>query len=711
MHDRGDRDTQLPYHLFKKYPELLQSNGLRVIEGFRHKPCVNPNIPPVAQPLRRIPISLESRVLAELEQMERDGIIEPIDASAWVSNMVITPKPNDKIRICGDLRNVNKAITPDKYPLPTVDELSRLFAGATVFSKIDLKSGYWQIEMAAESRYLTSMITPKGLYQWKRVPFGLSSAPSCFQKIIRSIIADCEGTTNLLDDIAIAGFDRQDHDRKLNNVLAQLNKHHATINFEKSRFGVEQIDFVGFTISRGGVLPLQSNVEALQKIPRPTSAKEVHSFLSTANYYLKFVRDFATIAEPLRELLRKDATFRWTVECQHAFETIKNRLTSPQTLAHFDTNARTIVSTDASGVAIGAVLSQIQRGEERPIAFASRTLNASERAYSVGEREALACIWAVEHWHYYLYGRKFTLRTDHSSLTYLLGAGNTGRKPMRLLRWASRLQEYNFDVVYRPGKDNSVVDCLSRNIPRGSRESEDRSRDCEDRRRDSEDRSRDSDDRSRDPYIDSKTDELADESFLSTVFGSESLRALTKQELADATNKDQQLKLIQIFILNGWSSKKPMSAELSSFWDVRDELTLVNGCIFRGNRAVIPTELRKRVLELAHEGHCGIVKMKQRCRDTVWWPRFDRDVEEYCSNCTACVVSDKGTKPRPTPPLKPNPFPSNPWKKIAIDILGLYSRSVFEMARSPRSYKYYKSLCESILGRHLREVGLARGNH
>ena len=251
VHDRGDRDTQLPYHLFKKYPELLQSNGLRVIEGFRHKPCVNPNIPPVAQPLRRIPISLESRVLAELEQMERDGIIEPIDASAWVSNMVITPKPNDKIRICGDLRNVNKAITPDKYPLPTVDELSRLFAGATVFSKIDLKSGYWQIEMAAESRYLTSMITPKGLYQWKRVPFGLSSAPSCFQKIIRSIIADCEGTTNLLDDIAIAGFDRQDHDRKLNNVLAQLNKHHATINFEKSRFGVEQIDFVGFTISRG----------------------------------------------------------------------------------------------------------------------------------------------------------------------------------------------------------------------------------------------------------------------------------------------------------------------------------------------------------------------------------------------------------------------------------------------------------------------------
>ena len=178
--DTSKHPCELPYHLFRKYSDLVSPIGLKVIKGFRHKPIVDPNVRPVAQPLRRIPQSMENRVNLELEQMVRDDILEPIDASPWVCNMVITPKPNDKIRICGDLRNTNKAIIPDKYPLPTIDELGKFFAGATVFSKIDLKSGYWQVDLAPESRYLTAMITDKGLFQWKRVPFRLSSAPSAF---------------------------------------------------------------------------------------------------------------------------------------------------------------------------------------------------------------------------------------------------------------------------------------------------------------------------------------------------------------------------------------------------------------------------------------------------------------------------------------------------------------------------------------------------
>ena len=582
----NDRGGANPYHLFSKYPEMLSTTGLRVIKGFSHKPFINPTIPPVAQPLRRLPLSMETRVMAELEQMQRDGIIEPIDASPWVSNMVITPKPNDKLRICGDMRNVNKAISPDKYPLPTIEELSKFFAGATVFSKIDLKSGYWQVEMAPESRYLTAMITQKGLFQWKRVPFGLSSAPSCFQKIIRMIIADCEGATNLLDDIAIAGIDLADHDRKLDKVLSCLNKFHATINFEKSKFGVASINFVGFTVSASGVRPLQSNVEAVANTTRPINAQQVHSFLSTANYYLKFVRDFATVAEPLRRLLRKEVEFEWTDECQYAFDEIKRQLTSRPTLAHFDINARTIVSTDASGVALGAVLSQVQRGEERPIAYASRTLNSYERTYSVGEREALACIWAIEHWHYYLYGRKFVLRTDHSALTSLLGAGSTGRKPMRLLRWTERLQEYNYDIVFRPGKDNSVADFLSRPVQNNSRGEGN-----------SDTQSNNTSALSKNESFDETSDVRADEKFLNTIFGTEALRAINRKELADATKTDQMLKLIRMFINNGWSSKKSANPDLSAYWDVRDELSIVEECIFRSSRAVIPISLRVRVMQ------------------------------------------------------------------------------------------------------------------
>ena len=169
--------------------------------------------------------------------------------------------------------------------------------------------------MSPQSRYLTAMITPKGLFQWKRVPFGLSSAPAAFQKIIRKIIENCDGTTNLLDDIAIAGYGHEDHDRKLDKVLSQLSKHCATINFDKSTFGADKIDFVGFTISKDGVIPLQSNIDSFLKITPPTSAKEIHSLLSTAYYYMRFVRNFADIAEPLRALLGKDVSFECTSEC------------------------------------------------------------------------------------------------------------------------------------------------------------------------------------------------------------------------------------------------------------------------------------------------------------------------------------------------------------------------------------------------------------
>ena len=177
---------------------------------------------------------------------------------------------------------------------------------------------------------------------------------------------------------------------------------------------------------------------------------------------MKFGPHFSDIAEPLRKLLKQDTPWQWDSIQGKAFDGLKQEISSNRVLAQFDTQFRTIVSTDASAVALGSVLSQIQNGEERPIALSSRTLSSAERAYSVGEREALPCIWPCEHWHYYLDGRKFTLRTDHSSLTTLLSGPTLGRKPMRILRWAERLQEYNYDIVYRPGKDNCVADMLSR---------------------------------------------------------------------------------------------------------------------------------------------------------------------------------------------------------------------------------------------------------
>ena len=622
-----------------KFPQIFEQHPGKVIKDFYHKPTIDHTIPLVMEPLRRIPLAYQEKALAELKRMEADGILEKIDSSPSISNMVIAPKPNDAIRICADLRNPNKAIIPDKYPLPTMEELSEFFAGATVFSKIDLKWGYLQIPLAKESRYLTGMITPFGLYQWTRVPFGLCSAPSCFQKIISKMIEGCKRTKNLLDDIVVCGANKQEHDANLQAVLNRLSQHNATVNGEKCQFGVAEIEFAGHHISTQGVRPLQSNVEALLAIEKPTNIKDVHSFLSTAAYYMKFVPHFAEITEPLRVMLKKDATFDWTQACQEAFDKVKQEITSDRVLAHFDPYAQTIVSTDASGIALGAVLSQIQYGIEVPIAFASRALQPAERAYSVGEREALACIWACERWHYYLYGRRFTLRTDHSALTALLGASTKGRKPMRLMRWADRLHQYNYTVVYRPGKENSVADMLSRAV--GSSGTDE-----------------------------STCETSADLSMISTIFGSTALRAMTPADIATETGKDQTLTQLLENISTGWPKRCTQNMHIHPFHQVKEDLTTANGCVFRDTRVVVPASLQKKVLELAHEGHCGIVKAKQRLRECVWWPGIDKEIEHFVRSCTACAISNKSQRSLPTPPLEPVKYPTKPWSVLAIDILG-----------------------------------------
>ena len=634
--------------ILHKYPEIARYDPTKKIKFYSHLPNINPDIPFTQQKLRRLPQTMLDPVCKKLKQMEADGILERIDSSPCVSNMVVVKKPDGDLRICNDLSDVNKAVIPDTYPLPTIDELSEFFAGATVFSKIDLKWGYLQVELAPESRYLTAMITPIGLFQWRRLPFGLSSAPSCFQKIVANIIDGCQGTRNLLDDILVSGRSNADHDGKLETVLKRLNEYNATINTAKCKFGVEKVEFVGHTISSEGVQPLHSNVEGIMNILEPANKKELQSFLGAANYYRKFVSRFAERAEPLHQLLKKDVEWVWSRSCSDAFNDIKRAIASEQVLCHFHPNARTIVSTDASGVALGAVLSQMINGEERPVAFASRSLSPAERAYSASEREALACIWACEHWHYFLYGRKFTLRTDHSSLATLLAGSNKGRKPMRLLRWADRLQQYNYDIVYRSGSENQVPDVLSRYTVSEP--------------------------------VRSDTSELEIESKqIATIFGSPTLRAIQPKELADATAVDPILKIVNTAVYAGWPKKKP-EGELKSYYLLSEEISCVQGCLYREQRAIIPSSLRTRILQLAHEGHPGIVRTKSRLREAVWWPNIEKDVEQFVKSCTSCIMADKSCRPA-IPPVKPIPYPSKPWEKLSIDIIG-------ELHGCPQSHRF-----------------------
>lgn len=619
----------------QKWPLLFE--GLGCLTTFAHQPLLNPDIKPVIQPLRRIPLALRDDVTTELKQMLDDGVIEAVNASPWISNLAVAKKKSGGLRVCVDLRAVNKAIIPDKFPLPTAEELTAQFHGSTVFSKLDLKQSYLQVPLHPSSRNLTTFVSHVGVFRYTRMPFGMSSAPSCFQKIMATVLAGIPGVAIYLDDVVVHGATPESHDDRLHRVFAALSKHTLTLNTEKCVFSAPVIEYVGFQVSAKGISPLHSNVEAILAIPEPTSAAQLASFLGMTGYYLKFLPHYSAITAPLRQLLRREEPWVWSPECSDAVHTLKTQLTTTPVLAHFDIASPTFVTCDASATAIGAVLSQVQAGVEKPIAFASRALSPTEQRYSVGEREALACIWACERWHLYLYGRAFTLRTDHQALTALLSTSGTGHRPLRLHRWADRLHQYNFDLKFTPGRDNVVADLLSRSV-------------------------------SPHPVTHTHTDSEHAEQDMVQMLHTPLQTTVSLQELKEASELDPVLSQLRDYIQNGWPHKVP--DELAPFSRVKQELSCWNEtCVARGLCTVIPTALRARVLTMAHEGHLGIVKLKQRCRDLVWWPGIDKEIEALVKDCSACLLSGK-TGHQPPPPLQPLAWPTQPWDHLQLDICG-----------------------------------------
>lgn len=629
------------------YPTLLTPSG--TLRGFVHRPMIDTSVKPVQQRFWHPPLATREPVEREIRRMEREGVIEKIDASPWISNLVPARKKDGSVRVCINLSAANKALIIDKYPLPTMEEMTSQLAGNMVFTKIDLLWGYTQLELCPSARYLTAFVCHLGVYQWCRLPFGMASGPSAYHKVIREILEGLPGCTSILDDILVYGKSMAEHDRHLRGVLSRLAKYNATVRVDKCVIGKSEVEFNGHVVSAAGLRPLQSNVDSILRIPVPVNQRQLLRFLCTASYYLKFVDGYASLSEPLRCLLRANVDWNWTPECQNSFDEIKRRLTTPPTLAHFDTEAETIVTCDASSVGIAACLSQRRRGDnvERPVAFISRALSPTEQRYSASEREALACMWSCERLNFFLYGRRFRLVTDHQALRTLLTAGGSGHRPLRLHRWADRLLQYDFDVVYKPGKDNVVSDCLSRAY---------------------EDKYTAPPPAATEEVTSSQTDD--EDAWIQTLFGSLSKQIVSFEAVAAATDADPILRTVRDYVINGWpTDRRQLSPDMRVYFSFQHELSVSGNCIVRGVRTVIPSALTAQLLELAHEGHPGIVRMKQRCRQAVWWVGIDTDIEHFVRECTACVLSGKSVAPRPGP-LQPLPLPTGPWQKLSIDIAG-----------------------------------------
>ena len=261
---------------------------------------------------------------------------------------MVVPKPNGEVRICVDMRRVNTAVIRERYPIPTMEDILHDLTCASVFSKLDLRWGYHQIELDEQSRQYTTFATHTGLYRYKRLMFGISAAPEIYQHVIQQTLHGCPGVRNISDDIIIFGKTQQEHDCNLTNVLARLQERGLTVNADKCKFNVSEVTFFGYTIYADGIRPTDETITAIKNTRKPSNASEVRSFLGLVNYCSRFIPNFSTVAAPLQQLTRKGAPFTWTKLQQQAFESLQETLTSSSVMAHFDHSAPTQLRVDAS---------------------------------------------------------------------------------------------------------------------------------------------------------------------------------------------------------------------------------------------------------------------------------------------------------------------------------------------------------------------------
>ncbi|MCG8045657.1 MAG: reverse transcriptase domain-containing protein, partial [Candidatus Thiodiazotropha endolucinida] len=421
-----------------------------------------PDCKPVKLRPYRIPIAKRDFAENEIKAMAEKGLIEP-SYSAWSAPAVLVPKRDGTTRFCVDYRRLNQVTIPDSHPLPRIDDTLDALGGSNWFSTLDLKSGFHQVSIAEEDRPKTAFSIPgSGLWQWRVLPFGLINSPSVFERLMERVFS---GLTFLilliyLDDIIVYSKTFDEHLQNLKLILERLKEANLKLNPKKCSLLCTKVAFLGHEVSSQGIATDPAKIRAVREWPQPRTATEVRQFVGLASYYRKFIPNFATVCKPLHKLTEKNCSLAWTESSQKAFAAIKDLLICAPILSYPLLKGQPfLLDCDASNVGIGAVLSQLQDGEEKVICYYSKCLSRSERQYCTTRKELLAVVSAVKIFHHYLFGQHFTVRTDHGSLQWLMRFKNCEGQ---IARWIETLSAYTFTVVHRAGRVHNNADALSR---------------------------------------------------------------------------------------------------------------------------------------------------------------------------------------------------------------------------------------------------------
>lgn len=614
-----------------EFPSLFDTTDCACIDtGYEYHISLKDNFTPHCAPARRVPPALLPKVKIALDGMESKRVIRKVtNPTENCAPMVIAFKPSDEVRICCDFRKLNQSLKREMHQMPTFDELSAKVNSPKIWSRLDCRNSFWQIPVHPNSQELLTFSTPFGRYCYQRLPFGIASAPEVFTRVLQQILEGIDNILLYVDDIVIAANDKETHDSTLRKVCDRLSVAGVKLNKEKCAIAVQSVSFLGHVWSAQGISPDPQKLEALRMMPMPMTKDTLRSFLGFVGYIgYNSIPHFSTLTRPLWNLL-KDSTSKleWDKKTTHAFETLRAQLLSDCCRAYFDPNKKTVVQTDASPTGLGSVLLQ----DGKVVMFASRNLTPTESRYSQIEREFLGIVFGLKRFSKLLFGINFELQTDHMPIVQLF------HKPIdalsnRLQRWLLTIQHFSFTISHIKGTNNVLADCLSRNS------------------------------------IDSEpSEEEVAEHSLCFIMTS---HPVNLKRIAESTREDEILKEVAEEVQCGW--RNPISNRIRPFYLIRNELAL-KIChqlfvVCRGDRIVIPTELRKDIMITAHEGHCGVSKMKGNIRCYAYWPAMDSDIERFVRECTPCTVYQTRCDPPPLQIVAENV--SQPWEKISIDLTG-----------------------------------------
>lgn len=646
---------------------------------------------PVNQPYRRIPPHLYDEVRNHLNDLLKKGVIQESE-SAYAAPIVLVRKKSGELRICNDYRRLNQKVARDAFPLPRIEESLEALGGAKVFSTLDLASAYNQIEVEPSDRHKTAFTTPFGLYEQVRMPFGLANAPASFQRLMTKIFRDDVMKTLLvyLDDLVIYSESFEQHIKDLDAVFTKLHEHGLKLKAEKCALFRKEVKYLGHILSADGVRTDPDKVVAVKDWQRPCSLQELRRFLGFCSYYRRFVPSFAKVAAPLHALVGVLASQKrgkkvsigsqWGEHHEDAFMTLKEKLTSAPLLGFPDFSLPFIVETDASQSGLGAVLSQIQKGQKKVIAYASRGLRENERrmeSYSSMRLEMVALVWAVgEKFKDYLEGNQFVVLTDNNPLTYFMTKGKLTATEQR---WAAILSRFDFQIQYRSGRHNANADALSRQESRPWQDiDEEPSAACA-------------------TWSESTAIPvdlswaIADESpsVSSHVFShsqfvvespqeATSLPTLTSEGVGKLQDEDSVVGLIKRAV--GKQSRVPPAVRRKGAKDLQllhrqwDRLYIKDGVLCRSVRdpvmgplhqVVVPTVMKQKMLSAFHDqhGHPAPERMVALMRSRCYWTQMESDVKQYVSQCERCVLS----KPLKVKTPLGNLLADKPLEVVAID--------------------------------------------